>query len=114
LFEQTFTLSVPTDAQGRFHSSKAVSSPFSLDVKITAALQSPDGIAVHGLFSLKNEEGTAEPAPFVLKSGESADLGKWRALAGDDANIATAEGSTEPPAANTEITVLFTATPSFF
>lgn len=114
MFEQTFTLSVPTDAQGHFHSSQPVSSPFSVDIKVTAELQSPDGVQVNGSFSLKNEEATGEPAQFSLKSGETADLGKWRAIAGDDANIATAEGSTEPPAPNTEITVLFTATPSFF
>jgi hypothetical protein len=115
MFEQSFTLSVPTDAEGRFHSSQPVSSPFSLDIKITAALQSPDRVQVHGFFSLKNEEvSDAEPVRFSMKSGETANLGKWRAIEGDDANIATAEGSTEPPAANAEIIVLFTAAPSFF
>jgi len=115
MFEQTFTFIVPTDGEGRFHSTKAVSSPFTLDVKITAALQTPAGTTLHGSFSLVPATGpVAEPVSFSLSSAATADLGKWKAVAGDDANVATAEGYTEPSVPNAEITVAFTAAPSFF
>ena len=115
MFEQSFTLTVPTDAEGRFRSAQEISSPFSLDVKISAALQSPDGITIHASFSLAPKEGGgAEPFTFALSSGETADLGKWKAIAGDDANLASAEGHTEPALPNSEITVRFLAAPSFF
>ena len=114
MFEQTFTLNVTTDAEGRFHASEAVSSPFSLDIKLAAVLQTPAGIKVDGTFALKSEECSQSPVAFCLNAGESFDLGKWRVIDGDNANIATAEGHTEPAAPNTEVTVLFTATPSFF
>lgn len=115
MFEQSFTLTVPTNADGQFRSTQAISSPFSLDVKISATLQSPEGTRIHASFSLGPQEGDAvEPVAFSLNSGETADLGKWRAIAGDDANLAAAEGYTEPVAANSEVTVLFVAAPSFF
>jgi hypothetical protein len=115
MFEQSFTLTVPTDADGRFRSTQAISSPFSLDVKISAILQSPEGIKIHASFSLAPKEGNAvAPFTFSLGSGETADLGKWKAIAGDDANLAAAEGYTEPASADSEITVLFVASPSFF
>jgi hypothetical protein len=115
MFEQSFTLTVPTDAEGRFRSAREISSPFSLDVKISATLQSPGGITIHASFSLASkEDGKVEPVTFSLGSGETADLGKWKAIAGDDANLASAEGHTVPAAANSEITVLFVAAPSFF
>jgi hypothetical protein len=115
MFEQSFTVSVPTDADGKFQSSQPVSSPLSLDVKITAVLQSPAGVTVHGSFALSEPEGgAAEPNQFSLTHGETVDLGKWKAIAGENANVAKAEGYTEPPAPNTEVTVLFVAAPSFF
>jgi hypothetical protein len=115
MFEQSFTLTVPTDSEGRFCSTKAISSPFSLDVKISATLESPEGIKIHGSFSLRPRTGDAvAPFTFSVSSGETADLGKWRAVAGDDANLAAAEGYTEPAAANSEVTVQFVAAPSFF
>jgi hypothetical protein len=115
MFEQSFTLTVPTDAEGRFRSAQEISSPFSLDVKISATLQSPGGITIHASFSMASKEDSkVEPVTFSLGSGETVDLGKWKAIAGDDANLASAEGHTEPAAANSEITVLFVAAPSFF
>jgi hypothetical protein len=115
MFEQSFTLTVPTDANGYFRSAQAISSPFSLDVKISAQLQSPEGIKIHASFSLSPKEGdAAEPLKFSMSSGETADLGKWKAIAGDDANLAAAEGQTEPARANSDVTVLFVAAPSFF
>jgi hypothetical protein len=115
MLEQSFTLTVPTDAQGRFHSVQPVSSPFSIDIKITASLQSPEGVQLHGSFSLVEAPGPAVGAvPFSLNSGATADLGKWRAIAGEHANIATAEGYTDPVAANAELKVVFVAAPSFF
>jgi hypothetical protein len=114
MFEQSFTLTVKTDAQGRFHSKEPVNSPFSLDIKLKAAMQSPDGVEVIGTFSLANEECAHQPVEFKMSSGKTADLGKWRVVAGDAANLTTAEGHTQPPAPNTEVTVVFTATPSFF
>jgi hypothetical protein len=115
MFEQSFTLTVPTDAEGRFRSTQEISSPFSLDVKISATLQSPEGIRIHASFSLAPKTGgDAAPFTFSLGSGETADLGKWKAIAGDDANLASAEGHTEPAAPDSEITVLFVAAPSFF
>jgi hypothetical protein len=115
MFEQSFTLTVETDAQGRFHSTQQISSPLSLDVKITAKLQTPYPFAIQASFRLTNPEAPGvEPQTFLLSSGETADLGKWRAIAGENANVATAEGFTEPAAADTAITVLFVAEPSFF
>jgi len=78
-------------------------------------LQSPAGIRLHVSFSLAPNEGeSVKPFQFSLNSGETADLGKWKAIAGDNANIAVAEGYTDPTAANTDVTVLFVAAPSFF
>jgi len=119
MFEQSFIVTVTTDADGRFRSVQPVTSPFSLDVKISARLQKPVGPAVHASFQL----APAEPAPgeppvgpcaFTSSAGETVDLGKWRVVAGENANLATAEGHTEPPAANEEVTVEFVAAPSFF
>jgi len=115
MFEKSFTLVVTTDAQGHFRSAEPVTSPFSLDVKITARLLSPDGIAVRSSFLLGPAEGTAAtPLEFSAATGETVDLGKWSVIAGDDANIATAVGLTEPAAAETEISVEFVASPVFF
>ena len=114
MFEQTFTFHLTTDSEGRFHATEAVSSPFSLDIKLAALLQAPSDIKVDGTFTLKSRECSQPPVAFSLTAGESFDLGKWRVIDGDNANIATAEGHTEPVAPNTEVTVLFTATPSFF
>jgi hypothetical protein len=92
-----------------------VTSPFSLDVKSAATLQSPQGATLHATFIVvPGDGGELQPSPFSLRSGEAVDLGKWRVIAGEDANVATATGSTEPPLADTEITVQFVATPSFF
>jgi hypothetical protein len=115
MFEQSFTLTVPTDAQGRFRSEQALSSPFALDVRITAQLQSPEGIEIHASFSLAPKDGdAAEPMRFSLSSGAASDLGKWKVVAGDDANVAASDGYTEPAFPNSEVTVLFVAAPSFF
>jgi hypothetical protein len=116
MFAKTFTVTVTTDAQGRFHSSLPVTSPFSMDVKITATFRSPAGGAVHASFGLSPSGASVANSPhqFVANTGETVDLGKWKVIAGDDANVATATGYTEPPAANTELSVEFVAAPSFF
>jgi hypothetical protein len=119
MFERSFTLTVSTDAEGRFHSAQKVTSPFSLDVKITATLLSPPEVTIQSSFVLRaledSGDGAAgEPTQFSAATGETVDLGKWRVVAGDDANVATAAGHTEPAAANTELVVEFVAAPSFF
>jgi hypothetical protein len=115
MFEKSFTLTVSTDSEGHFHSAQPVTSPFSLDVKITANLQSPAGTTIHASFELAPTEGPpGRECPFTITAGESVDLGKWRVIAGDDANVATAAGYTEPVAANIDVIVEFVAAPSFF
>jgi hypothetical protein len=115
MFEQSFTLSVTTDAEGNFHSAQPVTSPFALDVKIRATLQSPEGATIYSTFTLSPSEGpTAEPLAFTGTTGQTVNLGKWSVVAGDDANVATATGHTEPPMPETELTVEFIAEPSFF
>ena len=118
MFERSFTITVTTDAEGRFHSARPVTSPFSLDVKITATLLSPDAVTIESSFVLApadpGEGMFSRTAQFSAATGETVDLGKWKVVAGDDANIATAEGLTNPPAANTELAVEFVAAPSFF
>ena len=74
MFEQSFTLTVPTDAEGRFRSAQEISSPFSLDVKISAALQSPDGITIHASFSLAPKEGPSTRGMFVSPGRRSAGM----------------------------------------
>ena len=114
MFEKSFIFSAMTDAEGRFRSTQRVSSPFSLEVKITATPQSPSGVTIHAAFDLAPVDGPhTQPVQFSTPSGEAADLGKWKVAAGDDANVATATGYTEPPAADSEVTVEFVATPSF-
>jgi hypothetical protein len=115
MFEKSFTLVVTTDGQGHFHSSQPVTSPFSLDVKISATVLSPAGITLQSSFALGSTDGAAaDPIQFTVASGETVDLGKWSVIAGEDANVATATGFTEPATADTEISVQFVVSPSFF
>jgi hypothetical protein len=115
MFEKSFTFTVLTDAEGRFEATKLVTSPLSLDVKIGATLHSPLGTTIRASFGIAPAAGPpSEEFPFAAATGETVDLGKWRVVAGDDANTATARGYTEPPAAYTEVQVEFIAAPSFF
>jgi hypothetical protein len=119
MFEQSFVFTVTTDANGHFHSIQPVTSPFSLDVKISARLQAPVGPAIHASFQLAPAQPEPEEPPvaaveFTSSAGETVDLGKWRVVAGENANLATAAGSTDPAAANEQVTVEFVAAPSFF
>jgi hypothetical protein len=105
MFNQSFTCTVTTDANGHFQSSTAVqgSHMFAVHVDVQAKLISPADTAVTGTFAI----APAAAREFHGATNESVDLGKWQVAKGT--NTAIASGSTNPPRPNAELTVQFDA-----
>ncbi len=76
---------------------------FSVHVNVQATLLSPPDTAVSGTFAI----APAAAAQFQGSTNEKVMLGKWKVASGGNTAIAT--GSTNPPRANTALTVRFDA-----
>lgn len=91
-------IDVETDIEGHYRKEIPLNPPFLRDrtVSLAARLLQPEGITVRGDLDIDGANGKPSNPnkQFVVKSGETVELGPWRLSSGD--NVIVLTGQTEP------------------